>query len=267
MMKIAFIGGGNMGEAVLAAVLAKNISTPADINVGDISEERRRYLEKQYGVSVTEDNRGAVGGRDVIVLAVKPQQLNEVMGGLKGCLEPSQLVLSIIAGAKTGTLSHGLSHDRIVRAMPNTPAQVGAGMAAWTATAGVNDEQKGWAKAILGATGREIYLDDEECLDMVTAVSGSGPAYFYLLVESLTDAAVAIGLSREDAEGLARQTLLGSAELLGKSGRGPAELRRSVTSPGGTTERALKVFEEGGFARLVEQAVKAAYERAKELGG
>lgn len=265
-MKIAFIGGGTMGEAMLAAILEKGLSTPEAVSVGDVSEERRQHLGSQYGVIVTENNREAVYGKDVIVLAIKPQNLSEVMSGLDGFFEPTQLILSIIAGARIDTLCQGLSHRCVVRAMPNTPAQVGAGISAWTATTEVTGEQKGCARAILGAMGREIYFDDEKYLDMATAVSGSGPAYFFLLAESLVDAAVNLGLPHDAAEKMVLQTMLGSAQLLQKSGKAPAELRQNVTSRGGTTAYALKVFEEGGFSNLVKEAVRAAYNRAKELG-
>ena len=265
-MKIAFIGGGNMGEAILAAILERGLSTPEAVGVGEVREERRQHLKSQYGVVVAASNREAAASKDVVVLAVKPQNLAEVMAELKGCLEPTQLVLSIIAGASINSLRQGLSHSRVVRAMPNTPAQVGAGISAWTATAEVAEEQKGWARAILGVMGREIYFEDEKYLDMATAVSGSGPAYFFLLAESLIDAAVDIGLPHNAAEELVLQTMLGSAQLVQKSGKKFAELRRNVTSPGGTTAQALQIFEEGGFSDLVREAVRAAYNRAKELG-
>ncbi len=265
-MKIAFIGGGNMGEAMLAAVLEKKLAAPAGISVSDISEPRRRYLKERYGIAVTENNRAAIAGKDIIVLAVKPQNIPEVLADLKGQLKSTQLVLSIAAGVKIDTISRGLGHKKIVRAMPNTPAQIGFGMSGWTATAAVTPAQKEQARAVLAAMGKEISFGDEQYLDAVTAVSGSGPAYFYLFAESLINAAVNIGLSRSNAEELVLQTMLGSAQLLIKSGQPPAELRRAVTSKGGTTERALKALEDGGFARLVEEAVRAAYLRAKELG-
>jgi len=265
-MKIAFIGGGNMGEAMLSAILEKGLSTPETVCVSDIRGERRHYLKGKYGVLVTESNREAVASKDVVIFAVKPQNLAEVMAELNGCLKPTQLVLSIIAGARINSLCQGLSHSRVVRAMPNTPAQIGAGISAWTATAEVTEEQREWARAILGAMGKEIYFDDEKYLDMATAVSGSGPAYLFLLAESLVDAAVHIGLPRDAAEELVLQTLLGSAQLIQESGKTPAELRQNVTSPGGTTAQAMQVFEEGGFSDLVMQAVRAAYNRAKELG-
>jgi pyrroline-5-carboxylate reductase len=265
-MKIAFIGGGNMGEAILSAVLENSLSSPEVVGIGEVRDERRNYLKQKYGLLVTANNQEVVAGREVVVLAIKPQDLGDVMAGLVGSLEPTQLVLSIVAGASISTLCKGLKHNNIVRAMPNTPAQVGAGISAWTATTEVTGEQKEWARSILGAMGREIYFDNESYLDMVTAVSGSGPAYFFLLAESLVEAAVHIGLPHNEAEELVLQTMIGSAYLLQKSGKTPAELRRNVTSPGGTTAQALQVFEEGGFADLVQKAVRAAYKRAEELG-
>lgn len=265
-MKIGLIGGGNMGEAILSAVLNKGISTPAEVTVSDIKEARRQQLEQRYGVAVTDSNRQAASNKDIVIMAIKPQNLAEVMPGLNGHLEPTQLLLSIIAGASIDTLRQGLSHRRIVRVMPNTPAQIGAGMSAWTATPEVNDSQKERTRSILGAMGREIYFDNEKYLDMATAVSGSGPAYFFLLAECLIDAAVKIGFSPAEAEELVLQTMLGSARLLQAAGKSPAELRRNVTSPGGTTAQAITVFESGRFAELVLEAVKAAYDRAQELG-
>jgi pyrroline-5-carboxylate reductase len=265
-MKIAFIGGGNMGEAMLAAILEKKLGAAADIAVSDIKEERRAYLEKKYGVAATASNQEAAAGKDVVVLAVKPQNLAVAAGELAVSLKPAQLVLSILAGKNLNTLTRSLGHERIVRAMPNTPAQIGAGVSAWTATAGVTEKQKEQARAILGAMGREIYFDDEKYLDMATAVSGSGPAYFFLMAEAMSGAAQNIGLSPEAAGALVAETMLGAARLLKASGKAPAELRRGVTSPGGTTAAAIDVFEKGGFSGLIAEAVRAAYKRAQELG-
>jgi pyrroline-5-carboxylate reductase len=265
-MNIALIGGGNMGEAMLAAVLAKSLAQPASISVSDVSSSRRDYLKKQYSVKVTADNVAAVSDKDVVILAVKPQNLSEVLKEFRGKIESSQLLLSIIAGAKIKTISGGLDHSAVVRAMPNTPARVGEGMSVWTAAPAVTEERKQSAKAILGAMGRELYVADESYLDMATAVSGSGPAYFFLMVEALVEAAIEIGLPRDKAQELVVQTMLGSAKFIERSGEAPAELRKRVTSPGGTTAAALAQFEKGNFSELVRRAVKAAYERAKELG-
>ncbi len=255
-----------MGEAMLSALLEKKLSQPRDILVSDVSEARRRYLKQKYAVVVIGNNKQAVTGADVVVLAIKPQNLAQVMAELKGRIKSSQLVLSIIAGAKIETLCIGLSHRRIVRVMPNTPAQIGESMSVWAATGGITARQKKWAGSILGAIGKELYVDNENYLDMATAVSGSGPAYFFLFVEAMVEAAVNIGLGRDTAKKLVLQTMLGSGHLLQKSGRLPSELRRTVTSPGGTTAAALDVLEKGKFSKLVNKAVKAAYSRAQELG-
>lgn len=252
---------------MLAAILEDGLAKPETIKVGDVSPARRQHLEQKYGVVVTESNLEAISGKDVVVLAVKPQTLAEVLAELNGRFKSSQLVISIIAGARIKTLSEGLKHGAIVRAMPNTPAQVGEGMSVWTATAEVTAEQKGLAGAILGAMGKELYVDDEGYLDMATAVSGSGPAYFFLMVESLVDAAVEIGLPRDMASELVLQTMLGSSRFIQASGEEPAELRRRVTSPGGTTAEALLRLEKGRFTQLIIEAVKAAYDKARKLGG
>jgi pyrroline-5-carboxylate reductase len=265
-MKIAFIGGGNMGEAIAAALIGKKLAAAGDIAVSDVSKDRRDHLQKQYGVIVTASNREAAAGKDIIVLAVKPQTLPEVLPDLKGVLKATQLVLSIMAGVPIRKIGEGLGHKKIVRAMPNTPARIGCGVTGWTATGDVTGPQKNSARTILGALGQEIYFSEEKYLDMVTALSGSGPAYVFLLAEALAEAGVRIGLSPQEAETLAGQTILGAGNLLAQSGRPAAELRRNVTSKGGTTEAALKVFENGGFGPLVAAAVKAAYDRAVELG-
>ncbi len=265
-MKIAFIGGGNMGEAMLSAVLGKGLTAPSDVTVSDISESRRQYLQQKYSVVAVDENRLAIDKADITVLAIKPQNLADVMNEIDGLFQPVQVVLSIVAGARIDTLCRGLNHRHIVRSMPNSPAQIGEGITVWTATPEVTDRQKEQARSILGVTGEEIYVDDEKYLDMATAVSGSGPAYFFLFVESLVEAAVHIGLPRDTAEKLVLQTMLGSGHLIEKAGKPPAELRRMVTSPGGTTAEALLKFEQGGFSRLVMEAVVAAYNKARELG-
>jgi pyrroline-5-carboxylate reductase len=265
-MKIAFIGGGNMGEAMLSAVLGKHLVTVQSVTVSDVSPERRQYLEQQYDVTVTDDNRQAVAGADVVVLAVKPQNLAEAMAELKGTLAPEQLVLSIIAGARLDTICQGLGHRAVVRAMPNTPAQIGKGMTVWTTIEEVTEQQRELASSILGVMGHEIAVGSEDQIDMATAISGSGPAYLFLFVEALVDAAVQLGLSLEMAQELVLTTVLGSGHLIEESGREPAELRRMVTSPGGTTAEALRELEQGDFSDLISRAVRAAYERARQLG-
>ncbi len=266
-LKAAFIGGGTMGEAILSAILDEGLSKPADVCVSDVSEERLKHLQQKYGVAVTGDNRLAAEKKDVIILAIKPQNTAEVLSGLSGCLQPGQLALSIIAGTRMDTLCQGLNHRQLVRAMPNTPAQIGEGMTVWTATPEVTERQKSRARSILSVMGEEIYFDDEAYLNMATAISGSGPAYFFLFVECLIESATDIGLPADVAKKLVLQTMLGSGQLIQKTDISPAELRRRVTSKGGTTTAALEQFEKGEFSRLVRQAVTAAFQRARELGG
>ena len=265
-MKIVFIGGGNMGEAMLVAVLNKGLATAPALSVSDVSESRCQHIEQEYGVYVTGSNLEVLGKGDIVVLAIKPQNLAGVMAELNGQLKPGQLVLSIIAGARINTLSSGLNHNLVVRVMPNTPAQIGMGVSVWTATAGVTGQQREWTSSILGAMGKEICVDDEKYIDMATAVSGSGPAYAFLFMESLVEAAVHIGLPRGIAQELVLETLLGSGYLVQKSGKEPSELRRMVTSPGGTTAEALLQLEKGGFSGLILQAIIAAHNKARSLG-
>ncbi len=263
-MRIAFIGGGTMGEAMIKCLLAKAVVTPGDIVVSDVSGPRRELLSRECGVTTVADNRKAIEGCDIVVLAVKPQHLAQVMDELKNPL-PQQTILSIVAGAGVSTLCRGLSHSSVVRAMPNMPAQIGEGMTVWTTTAEVTEEQKETAQSILSALGKEIYVPDEKYLDMATAVSGSGPAYVFLFIEGLIDAGVHIGLPRNIAEELVIQTVLGSVQTVKKTSKHPAELRNMVTSPGGTTTEALLKLEKGRFRSLLLEAVAAAYEKAKHL--
>jgi len=266
-MKIAFIGAGVMGEAIIAALLRQKITTPGNVYAHDIDQARLAAIEKKYKVNCTTDIAKAVSDCDVVVLSVKPQVLAKVLNNLKGALKEGQLVLSIVAGASIETISKGLQHDAVVRVMPNTPAQVGQGMSVWTATSAVSQVQKDMAQIILGAMGKEIYLQDEKYIDMATAISGSGPAYIFLIMEALTDAAVHIGLPRKLAEELVTQTMLGSAYMSRETGKHPAELKNMVTSPGGTTAEGLLCLEKGGVRAILAQAVIAAYEKAQRLGG
>ena len=264
-MKICFVGGGNMGEAIIKSLLAKGVAKPDDVTVSDVSQSRRDILKKKYRIKTVSSNKEAVKGAEVVVLAIKPQELSKVMAELKG-LSPKQLILSIIAGATIETLEEGLGHSVIVRSMPNMPAQVGEGMTVWTATADVNHKQKDMAQSILAAMGKEIYVSSEKYIDMATAVSGSGPAYVFLIVESLVDAGVHIGMPRDMAEKLVIQTVLGSTRALEVMGKHPAELKNMVTSPGGTTSEGLLQLETGGLRSLLLKAVIAAYNKSKALG-
>ncbi len=264
-MKVVFIGGGVMGEAMIKSLLAKKVVAPTDVVVSDIVQQRRKALEEKYGVGVTDDNRAVIAEADVVVLAVKPQELRGVLDQLKGLLS-GQLVLSIVAGVSLDSLRQGLDYGRLVRAMPNMPAQIGEGITAWTATSEVTNSQRSMARSILGAMGDEVYVDSEKYVDMATALSGSGPAYIFLVIEALVDAGVHIGLPRQLSEKLVIKTVLGSALAVELTGKHPAELKNMVTSPGGTTAEGLLQLEKGGIRSLLLQAVIAAYDKAKSLG-
>jgi pyrroline-5-carboxylate reductase len=266
ILKISFIGGGNMGQAMAAAVIKNHLAEPQEVSVSDISQPLLDRLKKELGVFTSTNNLKVAGHGEIIVLSVKPQTLGGVMSELSGKLNPKSLVFSIIAGKKMETLVKGLKHQAVVRAMPNTPAQIGKGVTVWTATPNVTPAQRVNAEAIVSVMGKGIYAGYESYLDLATAVSGSGPAYVFLFMEALMAAAKEIGMPEEMAKTLVFQTVLGSAEYAQASGKELAELRRNVTSPGGTTAEALKVFEQGDFTGLVKKAVAAAYRRAQELG-
>ena len=266
-MKITIIGGGAMGEAIIRGILAKGSLSPQDISVCDIDASRLDTLKKTYKVKTGRDYSSAIKDAGLVVLAVKPQTLPTLLPELKGKIDKGQLVLSIIAGAKIATISKGLGHHQIVRAMPNTPAQIGVGMTAWTASEKVTAKQKKLAQTILDALGEEVYFSDEKYIDMATAVSGSGPAYVFYMIEGLIDAAVRVGLPRDTAGELVLETVLGAALLAKQSPKSPQELRKQVTSPGGTTAAGIAVLESGKFKELLAETVAAAHKRAKELGG
>ncbi len=263
-MRFSFIGGGVMGEAMIVALTKHNVG-PESIQVGEIDPERAKVLREKHGVHCFANNLDAIRGSDVVVLSIKPSALPQVAQEIRGKLESGQLLLSIIAGASLQVLKEGTGHPAIVRAMPNMPAQIGEGMTLWTATPAVEERQKAVARAILATLGKEIYVKEEKYLDMATALSGSGPAYIFLIIEALTDAGVHLGLPREMAQVLVLQTSYGAVRLCQESGKHPAELRNLVTSPGGTTAAALLRLEEGGLRGMLTQAVIAAYEKAKVL--
>jgi pyrroline-5-carboxylate reductase len=266
-MRIAFIGGGNMGEAMIRGLLDRGTARPGDIRASDISEARRSHLVQKYGVKATDSNSSAIEKADVIILAVKPVSLPKVMEELKGSLKTGQTVISIAAGVTLGRLCQGLARRSVIRAMPNTPAQIGEGMTVWTATGEANEKDKQRARLVLETLGKQAFVADERYVDMATAVSGSGPAYIFLIIESFIDAAVRIGLPRDLAGELVLETVLGSAHLIQKSERHPAELRNLVTSPGGTTAEGLHVLEEGSLRALLGRAIIATYEKAKAMRG
>ncbi|HEX2171657.1 MAG TPA: pyrroline-5-carboxylate reductase [Dehalococcoidia bacterium] len=265
-MKLAFIGGGAMGEAMVGGLLGNGTAAPDDIVVAEPVADRRTFLEKRYGVRALDDNAGAVTGADLVVLAVKPQSLDDVAPGLWGILQPGQTLLSIMAGVPILRLREAFDHPAVIRVMPNTPAQIGQGMSVWTATETVTPEAREAARRVLGALGREIYVSDEHYLDIATAVSGSGPGYVFLLLEAYIDAAVHVGFSRQQATELVLQTVIGSALYARETGRHPAELRNAVTSPAGTTAAGLYELEKAGLRAAFVEAIVASAERSRALG-
>ena len=256
-----------MAEAILSGIVGAKVAPSSDICVGEPSENRRRHLEDTYSIRTTSNNLEAIEGAGLTVLAVKPQTLPYVYPELNGNLSADNTVVSIVAGATMSRLSSGLGHAAIIRVMPNTPGQIGAGMTMWMASDAVPKETVDTARAIVQTLGKEIYTDDEKMIDMATALSASGPAYVFLFIESLIDAGVYLGLARDVSWQLAIQTVLGSTQLVSDTGIHPAELKDMVTSPGGTTIEALRALEEGRFRALVLNAVNAAYEKSKALGG
>lgn len=253
-----------MGEAIINRLLIKKVVKKEDIVVSDISQTRLELLSSKYQVCVLADNKKAIEGTDLILLAIKPQNLESATKDM-GNLSPNQLVLSIMAGTNLSTLHSNLNHPSIIRAMPNMPAQIGEGIIIWTATDKVNPEQRDMAITIFKALGEEIYVDNEKYIDMATALSGSGPAYVFLFIEALIDAGVHIGLPRDTAQKLVMKTVTGSTHTVQKTGKHPAELRNMVTSPGGTTTDALFRLEKGGFRSLLVEAVAAAFNKTSKL--
>ena len=263
-MKLGFIGGGVMAEALITGIRAAKLD--ASIIVGEPIESRRRGLESQ-GVASTAVNREAIEDADIVVLAVKPQHLGTVAPDLDGALRPQQTVLSILAGVKMHSIGLRLNHDRLIRVMPNTPAQIRRGMSVWTATRDVPARVKEFAEEALESLGEQVYVEDEKYVDMATALSASGPAYVFRFIEALIDGGVLLGMPADMARKLVLQTVVGSAILTRETGKHPAELANLVTSPGGTTAAGLFALEKGRFRATVMGSVQAAYERGEELGG
>jgi len=264
--QLAFIGAGNMAEAMIRGLLGQRLVAPDQIVASGPRPERGRELEERYGVHTTTSNPEAAEQAHIVVLSVKPQVLPKVLPELRGRLQPGTLVISIVAGARIRSIMHGLGQGRIVRAMPNTPAQLGKGMTVWTATEMVDAARREQARLILGALGKELYVDDEVYLDMATAVSGTGPTYVFLFMEALIDAAVHLGFSRHVAEELVMQTIEGALAMARTTGEHPAVLRNRVTSPGGTSAEALYQLEKGGFRTVISKAVWAAFKKSQYLG-
>jgi pyrroline-5-carboxylate reductase len=258
---IGFIGGGNMAEALIKGIRQSGMK---DIIVSEPRQERRQYLESTYGVLTTGDNKEVVRKSGIIILAVKPQNMDAVTAEVSGLITQEKMVASIAAGITLPYLSSRLKTTRIIRVMPNTPALVQEGMSVLSLCECIPDKDMGLVRDIFMSVGRVIVLP-EKYMDAVTALSGSGPAFIALFVERMTDAGVAMGLTADNASELAVQTLIGTAKLL-ETGMPPGKLREMVTSPGGTTAAGLKVFEEKGLGDVVTAAIEAATSRSVELG-
>jgi pyrroline-5-carboxylate reductase len=269
---LSFVGCGAMAEAMIAGLLRRRRVAPDQVTGSHPRQARRDELAERYRIEMVESNLAAAtaggdsAGGSFVVLAVKPQRLQGVLEELRGALREGQVALSIIAGASLDTLAEGLRHASVVRAMPNTPAQIGEGMTAWTPTEEVGDERLGQVRALLGALGREMRVDTERMIDMATALSATGPTYIFMMMEALVDAGVHMGFSRHVSQELVTQTMLGSVLFARESRKHPAELRNMVTSPGGTSAEAIYQMEKGSLRTVLSKAVYAAFQRAVALG-
>jgi pyrroline-5-carboxylate reductase len=264
--KIAFIGSGAMGEAMIKGMLARGVATPHQIIASDPVPARRETMQKAHGIGATADNVEAVHGAAIVILCVKPQALEAMAADLRGNIDPAALVISIMAGVSLATLQTNLHHERIVRSMPNTPAQVNMGATVWIATPAVSQGQRQQTALILGALGEQIAADKEDFIDMQTGLGGSGPGFVFLIIEAMIDAGVQMGFSRADAQKIVLQTIGGSVALVKETGLHPAELKNRVTSAGGTTAAGLYVLEKAGVRAILADAILAAYRRSQELG-
>lgn len=272
--RLAFIGCGVMAEAIIAGLLRRNLVAPDQIVGSHPRVARREEMHVKYGIEMFEQNRDAVmathpaDGSDssMVILAVKPQRLHRVLEELKGSVRQEQLVVSIVAGARIATIADELLHGSVVRTMPNTPAQIGEGVTAWTTSAGVNETQEHQVRAMLEALGKAVRVENERQIDMATALSATGPTYVFLMMEALVDAGVHMGFSRHVAEELVHQAMLGSVMFARESHKHPAELRNMVTSPGGTSAEAIYQMEKGSLRTVLSKAVWAAFQRAQALG-
>ena len=264
-VKLGMIGGGVMGEALLSRLIAQKVYQPHEAIVSDPLPQRRDYLSEKYQVQVTSDNEAAASASEVLLLAIKPQVFDAVVAGLPKGETTDQVVLSILAGMPLSKLEPAFPQQPVIRAMPNTPATVGAGMTAIASGTQVQPRHLEAAKQILQAVGDVVEVP-ESMMDAVTGVSGSGPGYVAIAIEALTDGGVAAGLPRAIAAKLALNTVLGTAQLLKETGMHPAELKDRVTSPGGTTIAGIAQLESAGFRSALIEAVRKAAQRSEELG-
>ncbi len=264
--KIGFIGGGNMGEALIKGILKSGVSSRQAVFVSDIRSDRLKALQKSYGIKVCKDNLTAASQADIIILCVKPQNMEAMLSGLAPAVSGRHLIISVAAGIATDFISrHFKSSIPVIRVMPNTPALIGEGASALCKGRNATDSHLKLAQGIFSAVGKVVIVD-ESLMDAVTGLSGSGPAYVFLFIEALADAGVKMGLSRQVALLLATQTCLGSAKMIAETGEHPAKLRDMVTSPGGTTISGLHKLEAGRLRSALMDAVEAATKRSQELG-
>lgn len=264
--KIAVIGAGNMGEALIAGMLAAKAAVPDDIHATDIVAERLDQAKARYGIRAGTDNRAAAGWADIVLLAVEPQVLDHVLDDLRSVLTEGKLILSVAAGYPIARIAARLTPDiRVVRCMPNTPSVVQAGISALAWGGHVTAEDEGFARAIFESVGRVVVVE-ERLMDVVTGLSGSGPAYIFLIIEALADGGVKMGLPRDAALALAAQTVFGAARMALETGEHPGRLKDKVTSPGGTTIAGLHALERGRLRASLMDAVEAATKRSQELG-
>jgi len=264
--RIGFVGCGVMAEAIMSVLIRGELVAPGQLQGSEPIEARRQELGARYGVRISADNRQAAAHADLVMLTVKPQTLDAVMRDLWGTLQSHQIVVSIVPGATVAQLVEGLDHRAVVRSMPNTPAQIGAGVTVWYPSGAVGGAGEELVAAVLSAMGLAVRVDSEDAIDMATALSGTGPAYVFQVMEALIDAGVHMGFPRKVSEQLVHQTMLGSVLFARESARHPAELRNMVTTPGGTSAAAIYQMEKGGLRTVIAQAVWAAYRRAQELG-
>ena len=265
-MKFAVIGAGMMGSAIITGIVNNNVLKAEEIFISDPDTGKCEQLKARLGVNIAASNAEAVSGADAVLVAVKPQFLAGALQAVKGGISPDALLMSIVAGVPVSRYLDELNIGRVVRIMPNTPAQIGEGVCGWFATGAVTPEQKTLAQNILSALGTQFEVTRETDLDLVTAVSGSGPAYVYLFIESMIDASVQLGLPRPLSEKIVLQTVLGSAAYMKKAGKHPVILKNEVTSPGGTTAAALAAMEKDGLRTAVTEGMIACLEKTRELG-
>ncbi|MDD4635867.1 MAG: pyrroline-5-carboxylate reductase [Dehalococcoidales bacterium] len=265
-MKLTIIGGGNMAKAIIKALLESQAISAEEITVSDVNPENLKMLQNSLSVNTVSSNRAAICSADIVILAIKPQNLDELSKDLSRRFKPGQLIISILAGTPLARLITKLQHNEIIRAMPNTPAQIGMGMTIWTASEQVSAKQQRDAQTILSSMGSAMCVSDEGYIDKATAISGSGPAYFFLFMEYMVDSAIKLGFDIETARKLVLQTANGSITYAVSSSQKLSELRRQVTSPGGTTAEAIAYFESNDIKEIINGAIMAAYRKATEMG-